>query len=85
MNPLSDVPAGVGETPSTPATSLNDLFGLTGKVAVVTGAANGIGLGIAQVLANAGATVALADRDHAEAIAKPQPLPQPGMTPSRSL
>lgn len=68
MNPLSDVPAGVGGTPSTPATSLNDLFGLTGKVAVVTGAANGIGLGIAQVLANAGATVALADRDHAEAM-----------------
>ncbi|WP_284232924.1 SDR family NAD(P)-dependent oxidoreductase [Mycobacterium antarcticum] len=42
---------------------LRDLFGLTGKVAVVTGGANGIGLGIATVLAEAGATVVLADRD----------------------
>jgi NAD(P)-dependent dehydrogenase (short-subunit alcohol dehydrogenase family) len=67
VNPLSNAPAGAGGTPSMAANSLNDLFGLTGKVAVVTGAANGIGLGIAQVLANAGATVALADRDHAEA------------------
>ena len=47
---------------------MDELFGLTGKVAVVTGAAGGIGLGIARVLANAGATVALADKDHAEAM-----------------
>lgn len=32
---------------------LRDLFGLTGNVAVVTGGANGIGLGIATVLAEA--------------------------------
>ena len=36
------------------ADSLDGLFGLTGKVAVVTGAAAGIGLGIAQVLAKPG-------------------------------
>ena len=41
---------------------------LGGKTAIVTGGNGGIGLGIAQVLANAGATVALADRDHAEAM-----------------
>jgi NAD(P)-dependent dehydrogenase (short-subunit alcohol dehydrogenase family) len=44
-------------------TPLNELFGLTGKIAVVTGAAKGVGAGIARVLAEAGATVALADCD----------------------
>ncbi|MCB0040733.1 MAG: SDR family NAD(P)-dependent oxidoreductase, partial [Caldilinea sp.] len=34
---------------------------LAGKVAIVTGAAQGIGLGIAQALAQAGAAVVLAD------------------------
>src|SRR5262245_59230237 len=36
---------------------------LTGRVAVVTGAAAGIGAGIARGLAEAGAAVVLADRD----------------------
>ncbi|HEY7050608.1 MAG TPA: SDR family oxidoreductase [Mycobacterium sp.] len=49
------------------ADTLGDLFGLTGKVAVVTGGASGIGLGIVNVLAEAGATVVLADRDQAAA------------------
>ena len=38
-------------------------FGLTGKVAVVTGGASGLGRGTAEVLANAGASVVLADVD----------------------
>jgi NAD(P)-dependent dehydrogenase (short-subunit alcohol dehydrogenase family) len=36
-------------------------FNLTGKVAVVTGGASGIGVGIATVLAEAGATIVIAD------------------------
>jgi NAD(P)-dependent dehydrogenase (short-subunit alcohol dehydrogenase family) len=37
--------------------------GLGGRVAIVTGAASGIGAGIAEVLAEAGATVIVADRN----------------------
>jgi len=42
---------------------LEAFFGLDGQVAVVTGAASGIGREIAQVLADAGARVVVADRD----------------------
>ncbi len=41
---------------------------LDGRVAVVTGGANGIGAGIAAMLAAAGATVVIADRDEAGAL-----------------
>lgn len=40
-----------------------DLFGMTGQVAAVTGAASGLGLAMAEVLADAGATVVLLDVD----------------------
>lgn len=43
-------------TEQTPAT-----FNLSGKVALVTGGASGIGVGIATVLAEAGATIVIAD------------------------
>ena len=40
---------------------------LTGKLALVTGAARGIGAGIAQILAAQGASAAILDLDGAEA------------------
>jgi 3-oxoacyl-[acyl-carrier protein] reductase len=43
------------------------MAGLTGKVALVTGAAQGIGLAIARTLHEAGATVIIADIDEAKA------------------
>jgi NAD(P)-dependent dehydrogenase (short-subunit alcohol dehydrogenase family) len=44
------------------------LFGLAGKAAIVTGAAQGIGEGVARMLAGAGAAVLLADVKHALAV-----------------
>ena len=40
---------------------LSSVFGLTGRVAIVTGAAQGMGAGIARYLAGVGATVIVAD------------------------
>jgi NAD(P)-dependent dehydrogenase (short-subunit alcohol dehydrogenase family) len=45
-------------------------FDLTGRVALVTGGASGIGVGICEMLTQAGATVVIADRDEAGARAQ---------------
>jgi NAD(P)-dependent dehydrogenase (short-subunit alcohol dehydrogenase family) len=52
---------------------------LTGKTAIVTGGARGIGAGIARVLAAQGARVAILDLDGAEAEKTAAALPAPGM------
>lgn len=46
---------------------MSNPFDLAGRVALVTGGASGIGVGICKVLTGAGATVVIADRDEAGA------------------
>jgi NAD(P)-dependent dehydrogenase (short-subunit alcohol dehydrogenase family) len=52
---------------------------LTDKVALITGGARGIGVGIARVMAGQGARVALLDRDGPEAEKTAAMLPAPGL------
>jgi NAD(P)-dependent dehydrogenase (short-subunit alcohol dehydrogenase family) len=58
---------------------VGDLFSLQGKLAVVTGGASGIGLGIVEVLAEAGAKVVIADVNLPAAEAQAQALVASGL------
>ncbi|MGH2834632.1 MAG: SDR family NAD(P)-dependent oxidoreductase [Solirubrobacteraceae bacterium] len=60
---------------STTRTSLNELLDLTGRTAIVTGGAMGIGLGIARRLHEAGANVLIADLNEAAAQSAVSELP----------
>lgn len=59
-NPVNESGVFVHDNTSAPEhPSLMQMFSLKGKTAIVTGAASGIGLAVAQGLAEAGANVAL--------------------------
>ena len=49
-------------------TVLKNLLSLDGKVAIITGAASGIGRATAELLADVGAAVALIDIDESEVL-----------------
>ena len=58
--------------------TIQDLFDLTGKVAVVTGGSGWLGTSFCHALAEAGATVVVTSRDQARAQASADKLPSPG-------
>ena len=53
--------------------TIPELFDLSGKTAIVAGGAMGIGYGIAQRLAEAGANVVIADLDEKSEKRRPKP------------
>jgi len=58
--------------------TVQQLFDLTGKVALITGASGHLGSAMAPALAEAGATVVTGSRDQARADACAEALPRPG-------
>ena len=61
---------------------INELFDLTGKIALVTGSSRGLGYVFAEGLGQAGATVVLNGRDEKRLLEADQTLGQPGYRPA---
>ena len=57
---------------------MNDFISLAGKTAIITGAAQGLGLGTAEVLAMAGARIAILDLQEEKATQAAESLPGAG-------
>ena len=55
--------------------SIDQLFSLTGKVAIVTGAAGWLGSAMSRALAEAGASLVVTSRSEAQAVAFAATLP----------
>ncbi len=83
MSTSAKSPTGV--IPDMSDRTLAELVSLTHRVAVVTGGAQGIGLAIARRLAEAGATVVLADRNEEGARAAATGIAGPGVATARAL
>lgn len=58
--------------------NVNNLFDLSGKVAVITGGGDGIGRGCSRILAAAGASVVVSDRDYDKAVGVASEIEQDG-------
>src|ERR1700704_3151394 len=61
------------------ASMATSIFDLSGKVAIVTGGNGGIGLGMAQGLADAGSAIAVVGRNEAKSKAAAEELKQRGV------
>lgn len=61
-----------------PEPTVQDLFDLTGKAALVTGASGHLGSALARALAEAGASVVISSRDRRRAESAAEQLPCPG-------
>jgi NAD(P)-dependent dehydrogenase (short-subunit alcohol dehydrogenase family) len=75
----------MAELISGPEPTIDRLFDLSGRVALITGGAGHLGSAMARALAEAGASVVVTSRDSARAEAAASALPRPGDARHRGL